>query len=70
MVGWGCVEAKPIAQASVLRWVLMGGISADSGRVVSFPRSVRMSCHFCGGVLWNGAGGGLSGFRVWHTVGS
>ena len=28
------MEAKPIAQASVLRWVLMGGISADSGRLV------------------------------------
>ena len=47
------MEAKPIAQASVLRWVLMGGISADSGRLV-------LSCPWygCFRVSWNGAGGG------------
>lgn len=36
------MEAKPIAQASVLRWVLMGGISADSGRLFLVCSSVRM----------------------------
>jgi hypothetical protein len=58
MVGRGCVEAKPIAQASVLRWVLMGGISADSGRFVFVLCLVRMPFVLFRG-LCRGAVGGV-----------
>ncbi len=61
----GLSGVKPVAQAIVLRRVLMGGISTDSGRrFFSLPSTVPLLRG-----AWNG-GGGCVRFSVWHTVGS
>ncbi len=56
----------PVAQTLVLRRVLKGGISMNSGRVFFFVPSTD---GFFGSFSWNGVGWG-GWFSVWHTVGS
>ena len=61
-----CQEYMPVAQTQVLRRVLKGGISANSG-CRSFPvlSTVPSFVGVPGRVLvWDGW------FSVWHTVGS
>ena len=51
---WGLSGSKPVAQAIVLRRVLMGGISTNSGRcvVVSFPSTNPGGSGTVGVVMW------------------
>lgn len=59
----------PVAQTLVLRRVLTGGISTNSGRV--FFRGTQYG-HFSlrGTGVLERCGGGNGRFSVWHTVGS
>jgi hypothetical protein len=67
MGGPAGVRSRPIAQAFVLRWVLMGGILMRQGAWWHRPVSEygRMFVWFGKDVA--GRGGRV---RVWHTVGS
>lgn len=59
----------PVAQAIVLRRVLKGGISTNSGRVFFFLSSTVVGHPLGCPSVWNG-GVGDGWFSVWHTVGS
>ena len=61
-----CQEYMPVAQTHVLRGVLKGGISTNSGRLVLALPSTDALLEECPGTV----GWGFGWFSVWHTVGS